>query len=130
MKRIFAAACLVLLSGIAAQAAAPFGPSLQEALQHAAPGEGLEVIVSFSGNGALTASQVNALRGLGLKGIYFRSLPIAGVIATPSQIAQIAALPGVRSVGLNDLLSYENDGSTEINPGPETIIDGEIVALD
>ncbi len=111
--QIAAAFCL-LLSAAAAQAAVPLGPSLREALDYAAPGDGLEVIVSFEGDGALTASQAGALRALGLRGIYFRSLPIAGVIATPSQIAQVAALPGVRSVWLNELLDYENDGSTEI----------------
>jgi subtilisin family serine protease len=110
----FVAVCFLLLSGVAAEAAAPFGPSLREALTYAQPGDGLEVIVSFTGDGPLTESQVNALRGLGLRGIYFRSLPIAGVIATPSQTAQLAALPGVRSLWLNELLEYENDGSTEI----------------
>ncbi|MDP9142155.1 MAG: S8 family serine peptidase, partial [Pseudomonadota bacterium] len=108
------AALFFLLSAVTAQAAAQLGPSLREALNHAAPGDGIEVIVSFTGDGPLTASQISALRGLGLKGIYFRSLPIAGVIATPSQTAQLAALPDVRSVWLNDLLEYENDGSTEI----------------
>ncbi|MEX2149721.1 MAG: S8 family serine peptidase [Steroidobacteraceae bacterium] len=108
------AALFFLLSAVTAQAAAPLGPSLREALNDAAPGDGLEVIVSFTGDGALTASQISALRELGLKGIYFRSLPIAGVIATKSQTAQLATLPGVRSLWLNDLLEYENDGSTEI----------------
>ena len=122
----FAAACLLLLSGIAAEAAAPLGPSLQQALQHAAPGDGLEVIVSFTGDGPLTAAQVSSLRALGLRGIYFRSLPIAGVIATRSQVAQIAALPGVRSVWLNDLLSYENDGSTEITGVDRMRTDGRL----
>ena len=110
----FVATCFLLLSGIAAQATVHYGPSLREALRHANPGEGLEVIVSFSGDGPLTANQVDALRGLGLRGIYFRSLPIAGVIATPAQTAQLEALPGVRSLWLNELLEYENDGSTEI----------------
>ena len=110
----FVATLFFLLSAAAAQSAAPLGPTLREALNYAAPGDGLEVIVSFQGDGPLTASQVNSLRAFGLRGIYFRSLPIAGVIATPPQISQVAALPGVRSVWLNDLLTYENDGSTQI----------------
>jgi serine protease AprX len=103
-----------LLSAAAVQAVPRVGPSLQDAINQAAPADRLEVIVSFVGDGPLTAGQLAALRDLGLRGIYFRSLPIAGVVATPSQVAQLAAVPGVRSLWLNERLQYENDGSTEI----------------
>jgi subtilisin family serine protease len=91
-----------------------FGPSLQDALNDAGPDQRLEVIVSFNGKGPLSTAQIDALKGLGLTGLHFRSLPIAGVVATPYQVAELAALPGVRSLWLNDRLEYENDGSTEI----------------
>ena len=103
--------CLI---GPAAFAGTAFGPSLQEALNAAGPDQRLEVIVSFEGSAPLNASQVGALRSLGLRGITFRALPIAGVVATPYQVAELAALPGVRSLWLNERLAYENDGSTEI----------------
>jgi len=103
-----------------------FGPSLQEALNQSGPDDRLEVIVSFAGDGPLSAAQVNALRSLGLKGIHFRSLPIAGVVATPHQVAQLASLPGVRSLWLNDRLEYENDGSTEITGVDRMRTDGHL----
>ncbi|MGH8251653.1 MAG: S8 family serine peptidase [Steroidobacteraceae bacterium] len=109
-----AAACVLLLAAASALASTVFGPSLQRALNESGPDNPLEVIVSFDGDGPLDTAQVNALKGLGLRGIHFRSLPIAGVVATPYQVAQLAALPGVRSLWLNDRLEYENDGSTEI----------------
>ncbi|MGH8242881.1 MAG: S8 family serine peptidase [Steroidobacteraceae bacterium] len=108
------ATLFLLLSAAAVQAVPRVGPSLQDALNEAAPTERLEIIVSFVGDGPLTAGQLAALRDLGLRGIYFRSLPIAGVVATPSQVAQLAAVAGVRSLWLNERLQYENDGSTEI----------------
>jgi len=109
-----ALACLWLFGGSVALAGTAFGPSLQAALNDADPADRIEVIVSFDGDGPLNAGQVGALRNLGATGIYFRSLPIAGVVATPYQVAQIAALGGVRSLWLNERLEYENDGSTEI----------------
>jgi len=108
-----AAAALSLFAASAAQAVV-FGPSLQEALNQSGPDQRLEIIVSFQGDGPLAPAQIGALRSLGLRGIHFRSLPIAGVVATPYQAAQLAALPGVRSLWLNERLEYENDGSTEI----------------
>ena len=117
-RRARFATCLAFLLALAvpslSSAAAKIGRTLQAELGIATPAEQLEVIVSFHGDGPLTAAQVNALRGLGLKGIYFRELPIAGVLATPAQVTQIAGLSGVRSVWLNEQLEYENDGSTEI----------------
>lgn len=42
-----------------------------------------EVIVTFKGDGPLTNSQIKFLKDVGIKvGLYFQSLPIAGVIAT------------------------------------------------
>jgi serine protease AprX len=106
-----AAICLALLSSTAL---ARIGPSLQAALADALPGEPIEVIVSFHGEGPLTSTQVEALRAVGVTGLTFRSLPIAGVLATPAQIEQIGALEEVRSVWLNEPLEYENEGSTAI----------------
>ena len=105
---------LCALAATPAVAGIAFGPSLQEALNRAGPDDRLEVIVSYTNDGPLTTAQVDALRSIGLRGLYFRSLPIAGVVATPYQVAQLATLPGVRSLWLNDRLEYENDGSTEI----------------
>ena len=90
------------------------GASLQEALTAAGPLDQLEVIVTFDGDGPLSAVQRTALAATGVVGLTFEALPIAGVVATPAQVALIEALPGVRSVWHNDPLEYENDGATAL----------------
>jgi len=126
LRARLAALALCLLAATPAFASVVFGPSLQEALNQSGPDNRLEVIVSFSGDGPLSLAEVNALKSLGLKGIHFRSLPIAGVVATPYQVAQLASLPGVRSLWLNDRLEYENDGSTEITGVDRMRTDGRL----
>ncbi|MEX0735201.1 MAG: S8 family serine peptidase [Steroidobacteraceae bacterium] len=129
LVRILSLLTILLLGAFSVSVAfanTAFGPSLQEALNQSGPDNRLEVIVSFEGDGPLSAAQVNALRSLGLKGISFRSLPIAGVVATPYQVAQLASLPGVRSLWLNDRLEYENDGSTEITGVDRMRTDGRL----
>ncbi|MBO6575307.1 MAG: S8 family peptidase [Rhodothermales bacterium] len=90
------------------------GGSLQDALSLAAPLDRLEVIVTFEGDAPLSATQVSALQSVGVTGLLFRSLPIAGVLATPAQVQQLAALPGLRSLWLNEELRWENDGPTAV----------------
>ncbi len=74
-----------------------------------APAEVMEVIVSFEGTGPLSSERRGLLKQLGLKGLHFGKLPIAGVIATRAQIEALKQLPGVRSVRWNAPLSYEDD---------------------
>lgn len=69
----------------------------------------LEVIVTFEGQGPLSPDRIEALRALGLKGLYLQRLPIAGVLATRAQIERLQRLPGVRSVRWNAPLSYEDE---------------------
>jgi len=112
---ICAAVTLLAAAGagpMSAAAGARIGPGLQERLAKAAPGDALQVIVTFRGTGAPTSQQIASLAGLGLSGLHLRSFPIVGVVATPAQIQQIAALPGVRSIYHNDPLQYENEGGT------------------
>ena len=94
---------------------AVLGPSLTETLDVAAPLDQLEVIVSFDQEGPLTLAQRLSLQRLGLKGTYFHSLPMAGVVATPAQINALLAMQGVRSVWHNDPLAYENDSATALS---------------
>ncbi len=90
------------------------GPSLAQRMHDAPDDQALQVIVTFHGNQALSAEQIESLDNLGLNGIYMRALPIAGVLATPEQVRQMAALPGVRSIYHNDPLEYHNDGGGRI----------------
>jgi serine protease AprX len=94
---------------------AVLGPSLTETLDVAAPLDQLEVVVSFDQEGPLTLAQRLSLQSLGLKGTYFRSLPMAGVVATPAQINALLTMDGVRSVWHNDPLTYENDSATALS---------------
>ncbi|MGQ0833326.1 MAG: S8 family serine peptidase, partial [Gammaproteobacteria bacterium] len=112
MRIRLVAACLYLFCSTAL--GAQIGTTLENALSGASPTDRLEVIVSFHGDGPLNAAQASSLRAIGVKGFYFQRLPIAGALATPAQIASIAARADVRSVWLNEELEYENDGSTEI----------------
>ncbi|PHN02811.1 S8 family serine peptidase [Flavilitoribacter nigricans] len=73
----------------------------------------LQVIVSFHGEAAPTTSNVSLLEQIGItQGITFRSLPIAGVIATPGQIEALSQDPSVRSIYLNRPVSWENNRAT------------------
>lgn len=74
----------------------------------------VEVIVSFHGTGPLSSAQVARLAALGLTGRTLSSLPIAGVVATRSQIQSLLAMSDVRSVWYNAPLQYENREATAL----------------
>jgi serine protease AprX len=75
----------------------------------------LEVVVTFAGEGAPTAAHVSALEAAGVTAGYtFSALPMAGVLATPAQVAALAASPDVVSLWLNRPLAYDNASSTAL----------------
>lgn len=75
----------------------------------------VQVIVTFNGDAAPTKANVELLSSLGItKGITFKSLPIAGVLATAAQVEALATKPEVRSVFLNKELSYFNYHDTNL----------------
>ena len=68
-----------------------------------------EVIVSFRSKGRLSAAQIQSLEDMGLKGVYFNYLPIAGVVATKPQInALLQRGSEIVSLWHNDRLVYDN----------------------
>lgn len=74
-----------------------------------------EVIVTFKADGAPTATQLNLLESLGIKnGISLKSLPMAGIVATKSQIEQLKESEEVLSIYLNKKLEFVNDVSTQV----------------
>ncbi|NNV06862.1 peptidase S8 [Geobacillus sp. MMMUD3] len=96
---------------IASAAEWKLDPYLQKKLAEGA--ESLEVIVTFTGDGAPTAEQVNLLKKIGVeKGVTMQSLPIAGIVATKEQIAWLAENPQVRSIYFNRKLTYFNEDET------------------
>ncbi len=75
----------------------------------------VEVVVTFNGDGAPNLTDVNLLKSVGIiKGVTFRSLPIAGVIATAAQVDQLSKSSLVRSLYLNRKLTYFNNDSRAI----------------
>lgn len=108
---LFAGYLMLALAPAAAQAQT-IGSSLQDAIATASPTDLLEVVVTFEGDGPLTTQHIGSLRRLGLSGILFQSLPIAGVKATPLQIERLQSTPGLRSLWLNEVLRTENDTQT------------------
>lgn len=86
---------------------------LTEALAGAAGA--VAVIVTFHGEGAPTGAQADLLQQAGItQGITFRSLPMAGVLATRAQVDALAASPLVRSLYWNAPLTYYNGDATEL----------------
>ncbi|PLR87092.1 S8 family serine peptidase [Bacillus sp. V33-4] len=87
--------------------------SITEALSNATGP--IEVIVTFKGTSGPTASQLDFLKNAGVtKGIAFKSLPIAGVLATKGQIEQLAESDQVLSIYYNKKLAYENAAATDL----------------
>ena len=89
--------------------AANIGTSLLDELDQAEFDQPLQVIVSFETDFAGDRNGIlQLLEPVGVTGIVFQALPIAGVLATPEQVLQLADLEGVRSVWLNERLEYDN----------------------
>lgn len=75
----------------------------------------LEVIVSFHSNEGPAEKELNILEGIGItKGITFKKLPMAGIVATLEQVEKLATFPEVRSIFLNSELTYDNYDATHL----------------
>lgn len=75
----------------------------------------VEVVVTFNGNGPLNETHSAILANAGItRGFLFRSLPIAGVLATFANIQALANNPQVRSLYLNEQLTYDNYNSRQL----------------
>src|SRR5688572_29641437 len=115
-RTVLAAAIAAALGHAAPVAdAARLDPRLVSKLAAAGAADRLEVIVTFPGEGAPSDADLAKLRALGLAGASLRTLPMAGVVATPEQVRALAADPAIRSVYWNRPLSYENEQATQIS---------------
>ena len=75
----------------------------------------VEAVVTFQGEGAPSAADVAVLQAAGITtGFTFKTLPIAGVLATPAQLDALEASPLVASVMPNEPLEYDNATSTNL----------------
>jgi serine protease AprX len=75
----------------------------------------VEAIVTFKSNEGVLPEQLNLLKSIGIaKGVTLNSLPIAGILATKTQIDKLAQSDQVLSIYLNKKLAYENAEATDI----------------
>lgn len=75
----------------------------------------VEAIVTFKSDQGVLPEQRKLLENLGItKGLTLNELPIAGILATKSQIDQLAKSDQVLSIYLNKKLQYENAEATDI----------------
>ena len=112
IDRAAAVGLAAFLAGTASSAAlaqATIGPKLQDALVDLGSAETVQVVVTFDGSEPLDAGDVAALDAVGVSGLTFNALPMAGVVATRRQVEDIAALDEVRSVYLNAPMTYFNE---------------------
>ena len=113
--RLSAITAGMLFSGITL-ADAHISADLARKLGTSLPGEELTVVVSYNHAGPVTAAELATLKSLGItRGITMRSLPIAGVMATPAEIKALASQPNVVSIFPNRPLKYSNLESRKIS---------------
>jgi serine protease AprX len=75
----------------------------------------VEAIVTFKSNKGVLPEQLQLLKNAGIsKGLALESLPIAGVLATKSEIERLSQSDQVLSIYLNKKLQYENAVSTDL----------------
>ena len=102
----------LLLAALAAPAsAAVLGPSLTSKLNGLASASPVgTVIVAFNTSTGLKAAHLTTLTLAGItRGYTLQSLGMVAAPATAGQVRALAANPSVRSIWLNDRLSYLND---------------------
>jgi serine protease AprX len=111
-----AAGVLVALASPAAMAGALLGPDLVQRLDSALPTDELVVVVTFEDASPLDAADVALLQAAGIeRGMRFHSLPIAGALATPAEVAALAARDEILSIHLNRELEYFNAEARQIS---------------
>ena len=93
------------LNAVALASGVDVDPVLGSALSLAAPTDQLEVLVTYDTTASGDAV-AQAVRATGAGIIRFRHLPIVAAVATPAQLTQISAVPGVVSLYANKQLRY------------------------
>ncbi len=123
-KKLLAGVMALAMGG--ASQAAIIGPQLSDQLAIAETDDLIEVIVTYKGDAPPNAAQLAELNALGVAGFSFQSLPMAGVLATPQQIAAMDAMDDIRSLYFNAPLEYENEEATQLTGVDRLREDSEI----
>ncbi len=113
MKKVLSVFALAFILGAQAFGQAVVDKQLVQVLQSATTP--VQVVVTFNGSGAPSSTHLQLLQSLGLtKGLTFKNLPIAGLLATQAQVDALSKSPYVRSIYLNKKLSYFNHDDTNL----------------
>ncbi|RDZ29753.1 peptidase S8 [Lysobacter silvisoli] len=105
----------MMASGMAL-AGARIDDALNSVLNTVSALQPLEVVVTYDQSGPVSSGQLQVLKLLGInKGISMRNLPIAGALATPSQVRALAQRSDVRAIYLNRNLEYYNQEARELS---------------
>ncbi|MBA3486820.1 MAG: S8 family serine peptidase [Lysobacter sp.] len=119
--RLCAIAIGLLFSGVAL-ADAQLDPQLLDLMSAAQADEHLQVVVSYAQSKPVSATQVAALKALGIDtGVTMRTLPIVGALATPAEIRALAARSDVASIYWNAPLQYANKEARELSGAARTV---------
>jgi serine protease AprX len=74
-----------------------------------------EVVVTFQEGLTLDENKLSVLKGVGItKGVLFKELPVAGVLATKVQVEELAKNENILSIYYNKPLQYENKEATDL----------------
>lgn len=115
MKKIalFITLCFFTAGQIFAQA--KVDSRLADAMANITNTTPLEVVVTFKGNSAPSNLDIEVLSQVGItQGLTMRALPIAGIIATVSQIEALAENSKILSLYLNESMKYGNDSGNAL----------------
>ncbi|GAB1596366.1 S8 family serine peptidase [Lysobacter claricitrinus] len=119
--RVSALAFGLLASGVAL-ADAHLDNQLVQKLAAAAPTDQIGVVVTYRQSGPVNATQLAELQALGIeKGRTMRTLPIAGVIATPAEIRALAKEGDIVSIVYNAPLRYFDVEANQISGAARAI---------
>ncbi|MDQ0351495.1 serine protease AprX [Alkalibacillus filiformis] len=98
-----------------ADSLAHLGENLKDTLDNIDNTELVEIVVTYDQDEPITESQRGALEDLGIEaGVFMQSLPIAGLVATKSQIELLQEQQQITSIFLNEELEYYNAESNDL----------------
>lgn len=119
---------LSLLAVALVAAPAKLGPNVQSTLASLSPADKITLVVTFQGD-TIGQTQLDAVRSLGIgQGVTFSELPIMGVLATPAQAQALAQLASVRSIWLNEKLTFMNVDATRLTGAVKVRTDATMTA--
>ncbi|MBC8155748.1 MAG: S8 family serine peptidase, partial [Bacteroidetes bacterium] len=126
MKKLFTVLIVFCLMTRSLVAQVTIDPALTDAVKTNLV---TQVIVTFHGDGPPLPGQLSLLQQVGItKGLTFKALPIAGVLATEAQVNALAQRPEVKSLYLNKKLDLYNTDANAVTGVKRLRADKDITA--